>query len=89
MNYLDRISKSKEDKEKEELADTAEQAKIQTSADIQALVSAERSQTREVNRTMEAIPFSLDNYLTQTRTLRNIQEDLADARKAQSELFTD
>lgn len=87
MKYLTLISKSKEDKEKDALQDIAEQSKLQSNADIQAMISERRKLIRTVAAMEEAVPFNLNNYLEAKRTLANVTEDLEDSQRVVTELF--
>lgn len=87
--YLELISKSKEAKEQEQLAEAAEYAKSQIGLDILAGKKAVREAEKAVESTVTSTPFNSDAVIRAQRTLANAKEDLAALQTIETEYFTE
>ena len=89
QSYLERITKGKEEKDKEAAIAAAQDAKIQVEAD---LMSAKREVSKaksELNAAKNSIPFDSGDVLEAQRTLSEVEADVTALQSIKEELFGD
>jgi len=88
-SYLSRISKDKETKEKELLLETAQDAKVQIDADLNAAKKELRQAKKAYEAALASVPFDTDNAISAGRDVKSLEEDVAAIEALREELFGD
>jgi chromosome segregation ATPase len=88
MSYLSRISASKEEKEKGSFARAAKAAAQQLDVDILTIENRIADTENKVDEAKGQVPFNANTVITLQRTLKNLQEDLADLKSLKETEFS-
>lgn len=85
--YIDLISQSSKDAEKETLQFHAEDAELQVTSSILATKKAISKARRTLNEAKKAIPYSLEEEVNATIALRDLEAGLKIAEQIQKDRF--
>ena len=85
--YIDLISQSSKDAEKETLQFHAEDAELQVTSSILATKKEISKAKRTLNEAKKAIPYSLEDEVKATINLKDLQDGLTIAEQIQKERF--
>lgn len=88
MSYLSRITASKDQKDKAAFERAAKTAAQQLDVDILTVENRIAEAEDKAEQAKGQIPFNAQTVISLQRTLKNLQEDLADLKKLKTDEFS-